>query len=346
MSRILRWSVRGIEAAQRQPATEKGFTLVEVLIALGIFLGAMMAILGIYFQNLTLARMAREEVVVSMIQRDIMARNAVVASARAGHERWARRTSTALPPEFETFGSPRDGTDYAGSAPGEQSDPDLALSAGWGVRNINTWESASDHTLHWGRSQPALDTDVALYENFYFTVHPVWRFPNQTDGDGDGFPDYPWLRRNFEPSDEDEWDISQTSGLPGLAREDSQYTDWDGYGLVDLDRDGIPETDRGWPAASPGPILPAGAGLSIGGSTGYAGNPFRIFYNSDKMRHYFLRLRVRIMWQVKDEAHVYNLTDKKLKEDFEDNNIRIFNHTEYYFSVFNPDIVKRWHPKP
>ena len=71
----------------RRPITGKGFTLIEVLIAMGIFLGAMLAILGIYFQNLRLARMAREEIIVSMIQRDIMARNQVVASARAGQER-------------------------------------------------------------------------------------------------------------------------------------------------------------------------------------------------------------------------------------------------------------------
>ncbi len=328
---------------RKRRAPSRGFTLVEVLIALGIFLGAMMAILGIYFQNLRLARMAREEIVVSMIQRDIMSRNAVVASARAGHERsFKRGVSAETPPSFDEYGSPRDGTPYAvAAAINETADPAQAQDVGWGVRNRNTWETTSG--LHWGRSKPAIESDVPLYENFYFTVHPMWRWPDQTDGDGDGFPDYPWIRRDVHPASENEWNIALTTGLRGLAREDSQFTDWDGYGWVDMDRDGVPETNRGWPAPSPGPIhssVPAGFPAH---SNAYVDNPYRIFYNSDRMSNYFLRLRVRIMWQVKSEDHVYNLTDAQVK-DKEDHKIRVFNHTEYYFSVFNPDIVKRWQP--
>ncbi|MHC4916404.1 MAG: type IV pilus modification PilV family protein [Planctomycetota bacterium] len=326
----------------RAPDT-RGFTLVEVLIALGIFLGAMMAILGIYFQNLRLARMAREEIIVSMIQRDIMARNQVVAVARAGHERsWRRGVWPTKPPFFHQFGSPRDGTEFgtAGSI-GETTDPASALGAGWGVRNICTWERTSG--LHWGRSNPVAETDVPLYENFYFTVHPVWRYANNTDANGDGFPDYPWVQRQYDPNTADEWKPATTSGMPGLAYEDSQFTDWDGYGWVDMDNDGDPETDRGVPYPSPGPIhsvVPAGF---PGGSNTYDGNPYRIFYLSDKLGHYILRLRVRIMWQVKLEEDIYNQTDAMVL-DRENKGERVFNHTEYFFSVFNPDIVKRWTP--
>ena len=331
-------------ARRRAPDTRAGFTLVEVLIALGIFLGAMMAILGIYFQNLRLARMAREEIIVSMIQRDIMARNQVVAVARAGNERSWRRgvAGWGQPPLFGQFGSPRDGTEYGvGAAIGETTDPATALTAGWGVRNICTWEGTSG--LHWGRSNPAAETDVPIYENFYFTVHPVWRYSDTTDADGDGFPDYPWVQRTFQPNTADEWKAAMTTGMPGLAVEDSQYTDWDGYGLVDMDNDGEPETDRGVPYPSPGPIHSVVPGGFQGGSNTYDNNPYRIFYLSDKLGHYLLRLRVRIMWQVKLEEDVYNLTDAQVL-DREDKGERVFNHTEYFFSVFNPDIVKRWQP--
>jgi prepilin-type N-terminal cleavage/methylation domain-containing protein len=336
----------------------RGFTLIEVLIAMGIFLGAMLAILGIYFQNLRLARMAREEIIISMIQRGIMARNQVVASARAGHERsWKRGVPGAeTPPSFDEFGSPRDGTTY-GIGGDETAIPDDALDFGWGIRNTVTWEKSSG--LHWGRwsKQQAIDAgyadidaaeadrpSVPLYENFFFIAHPVWRYVND--------PATPWIRKPFEPASEAEWDPTTTTGHPGLALEDSQFTDWDGYGMVDMDRDGFPETNRGAPYPSPGPIHPSVPADFPGGSNTYANNPYRIFYNSDKMGYYFMRIRVRIMWQVKDLDDVYNKTDAEVLEAESglvagvptNEPRRVFNHTEYYFSVINPDIVKRWQP--
>ncbi len=345
----------------------KGFTLIEVLIALGIFLGAMLAILGIYFQNLRLARMAREEIIVSMIQRDIMARNQVVASARAGHERaFTRGVAAVTPPSFDEFGSPRDGTTYAnlGAGIGETTDPAQAMAVGWGIRNILTWEKASG--LHWGRwdaetatAAGYADVDAAesdrpalpLYESFYFMAHPVWRFPDDTVKDAQNNPKFPWVRdKNFTPTLA-EWSPSTVvRGYRGLALEDSQFTDWDGYFKVDMDRDGVAETERGEPYPSPGPIHSSAPANFPAGSDSYDNNPYRIFYNSDKMAYYFMRIRVRIMWQVKDLEDVFNLTDHEvLAAEKGDSGAgikprRVFNHTEYYFSVVNSDIVKRWQP--
>jgi prepilin-type N-terminal cleavage/methylation domain-containing protein len=351
MTKLLnpRPTTRNPERGTRNRA--KGFTLIEVLIALGIFLGAMLAVLGIYFQNLRLARMAREEIIVSMIQRDIMARNQVRASARAGHERAFKRRITAVtPPSFDEYGSPRDGTTYATEPSiGETTDPSKVFLAGWGVRNITTWERASG--LHWGRSTPAAESDLALYENFYFIAHPVWRYPDKTTLDAQGNPKYPWVRnKNFNPATVGEWNPATTSGYRGLALEDSQFTDWDGYGMVDMDRDGYPETNRGLPAPSPGPIHSVAPANFPANSDKYEDSPYRIFYNSDKMGYYFMRLRVRIMWQVKLLEEVYNMTDHEVLAAEDGNKAlgieprRVFNHTEYYFSVVNPDIVKRWQP--
>jgi len=367
---ILRARAAGRPAGRRRDRARTaaaGFTLIEVLVALGIFLGAMLAVLGIYFQNLRLARMAEEEIVVSMIQRDIMARNHVRASARAGQARAHRRAPASCPEPapFDRFGSPRDGTPY-GTLGSENTDPDKVFDSavGWGVRNVVAWEKASG--LHWGswtRDQATAagyasveDAELAeaatrLYHNFHFIAHPVWRYADKTEVDADGNPKYTWIRdKAFEPATDDEWRPSKTSGHRGIALEDSQFTDWDGYFKVDMDGDGYPETERGRPFPSPGPIhgsVPAGF---PSGSNTYDDNPYRIFYNSDKMGRYFMRIRVRIMWQVKNLEDVFNLSDQEVKaiEDGDKSagvrGRRVFNHNEYYFSVVNPDQVKRWRP--
>mgnify|MGYP001013410483 CR=1 FL=1 len=286
-----------------------GFTLIEVMIAMGIFLAAMLAVSGLYFANLKLARMAQDEIVLSMIQRDVMARNLVVANARAGEERlYVRNNPGSVPSSFTTpftmFGDPAD------------ADPGV-LTKGWGVRNVASWEASSG--LHWGISTPAADTDVPLYNGFYFSVVPVSRhFPS-----------------GGAPPVAGDW--GAVGNTPGLALEDCQFTDFDGYGWVDMDGDGIPETDRGTPAPSPGPLMDASLA-----DCGYAASPFKLYYNSNNMSRYFMKLRVRVMWNVRDEADIL-LTDAELKTR-EDNKERVYSHTEYYFSVFNPDVVKRWQP--
>jgi hypothetical protein len=191
---------------------------------------------------------------------------------------------------------------------------------------------------------------VELYENFYFIAHPVWRWADKTHTDAEGNAKYPWLRKDFNPANASEWDPASTTGHKGLALEDSQFTDWDGYYKVDMDGDGIPETDRGLPYPSPGPIHKSRLADFPEGCNSYADNPYRIFYNSDQMGHYYMRIRVRIMWNVRGEDDVYNLTDQEIRS-IEDGDEatgraprRVFNHTEYYFSVINPDQVKRWRP--
>jgi len=288
---------------------KRGFTLIEVMIALGIFLGALLAIMGLYFQNLRLARMAREEIILAMIQRDIMARNLVVAAARAGQERLWRRGLIANAPTFAQFGVPSD------------TNPATVLTLGWGIRNLESWQVSS--ALHWGTSSPAADTDVPLYTGFYFTVVPVVRdFPTKTAAD--------WAAVGL---------------TPGLALEDSQFTDSDGYSFansraswLDLDGDGIPETDRGLPRPSAGPMLKA----DLSPANVERDSPFRFLYNCNNMANYIQKLRVRVMWNIRSEDDLL-LSDIDVKKS-EDAGQRIFNHTEYYFSVFNPDVVKRWQP--
>jgi hypothetical protein len=290
---------------------------------MGIFLAAMLAITGLYFQNLRLARMAQEEIILSMIQRDVMSRNLVVANTRCGDERaWVRANAGSVPSGF----SPQFSLTGFGTA--ADTDPATVMTLGWGVRNIESWEAVSG--LHWGRSAPAAMHDVPLYTGFYFAVAPVERhFPSGTGAVSD-------------------W--GAVGNTPGLALEDCQFTDFDGYGLVDMDDDGEPETDRGLPSPSPGPIM--NADLSTGGAD-YANSPFRLFYNSRSMSRYMLKLRVRVMWNVRNLADL-TLTDREVLDFEGGTNVtgknpdlkreRVFHYTTYYFSAFNPDVVKRWQP--
>ena len=386
-----------INIARHGPGrSARGFTLIEVLIALGIFLGAMMAILGLYFQNLRLARMAREEIILSMIQRDVMARNLVVSSARAGHERsYVRGVAATKAPTFSEFGLAGDGHPTYGGA---NNNPDLVLTYGWGIRNIAAWEASSG--LYWGRfvpqgtlgcnsgsplvtcsaaefklfwagsfitiegtqykiaavnsnSQLLLDSnysgatnaavklwhaaDVPLYEGFYFRIEPAAR----------DLPDSPTAS---------DWTPKGTT--PGLNVEDAQFTDFDGYSFsnksswMDMRGEGLPDTDRGMPFPSPGPLLDNTLNPAL-----YAESPYRFYYNSNKMSKYFMRLKVRVVWNVRKEGDIYWVWDKGLGDyrppanvkeydvelkNREDAKERVFSHNEYCFSVFNPDLVKRW----
>ena len=40
---------------------------------------------------------------------------------------------------------------------------------------------------------------------------------------------------------------------------------------------------------------------------------------------------------------IYSMTDQEVLAA-ENGGRRVFNHTEYYFAVINPDVVKRWQP--
>ncbi|MHC4916852.1 MAG: VWA domain-containing protein, partial [Planctomycetota bacterium] len=52
-----------------------------------------------------------------------------------------------------------------------------------------------------------------------------------------------------------EWRAARTGGMPGLALEDSQFTDWDGYGLADADGDGKPDTGHRVPLLKNIPVM-------------------------------------------------------------------------------------------
>ena len=60
---------------------KKGFTLIEVLFALGILALGGTSLVALFAHNLREARRAREEIVINVIQRDVTVRNQLAAFA-------------------------------------------------------------------------------------------------------------------------------------------------------------------------------------------------------------------------------------------------------------------------
>lgn len=57
----------------------RGFTLIEVLIALGLFAIGASALLSLFAKNLATAELAREEIILAMITKDVTAKNQLAA---------------------------------------------------------------------------------------------------------------------------------------------------------------------------------------------------------------------------------------------------------------------------
>jgi len=312
-----------------------GFTLIEVLVALGIFLMAILTILGLFFQSIKTAIVAREEIIIAIIQRDVSTRNQVAAARQAADMRaWceaaANRTPAAygagIGATFMTYGDPDD-TDPDGAGPQD------VLALGWGVRNPEAYNALVAGGAGTGREWP-IEADleagdqsmadiVSLYRGFIFTVSEVIR--DETNMSAPGIP-------------------GAANSTPGIVIEDNQFTDMDGYGshdttgdgeldrdflpAVDMDNDGTDEASEGLdgkplPYPSIGPLRRGSLALLPASPTDEY--RFRIFYNSNGMRNYVKRLRCTIGWNLRSAT-----------------NIRSGYYEEYYFSVFNLDAVKRW----
>ena len=57
----------------------RGFTLIEILIALGLFTIGSAALMSLYIKNLNTAKLAREEIILAMVNKDVTAKNQISA---------------------------------------------------------------------------------------------------------------------------------------------------------------------------------------------------------------------------------------------------------------------------
>ena len=309
------------------PRARSGFTLIEVLVALGIFLMAILTILGLFFQSIKTAIVAREEIIIAIIQRDLMTRNQVASARQAADMRaWCEAAATRTPATY--VGS----TFMAYGAP-DDTDPATILADGWGVRNPVAYNALVAGGAGEGREWPieadieagdqAVGDIVSLYRGFTFEVSEVVR--DDANMTNPGIPG-----------------VANTT--PGSVIEDNQFTDMNGYGsqdttgdgeldrdflpAVDMDNDGTDEASEGadgkpLPYPSIGPLRRGSlALLPVTATDEYR---YRIFYNSNGMRDYIKRLKCTIGWNLRSAS-----------------NIRSGYFEQYYFSVFNLDAVKRW----
>lgn len=97
-----------------------GFTLIEILIALGLFAIGASALMALYLQNLNTAKLAREEIILAMLFKDIATKNQL--SAYTGNKRFGR----AFCPEDWCCDSPPCRT---GWEIGHPSDPKQSIEA-------------------------------------------------------------------------------------------------------------------------------------------------------------------------------------------------------------------------
>ncbi|MCX7806005.1 MAG: prepilin-type N-terminal cleavage/methylation domain-containing protein [Planctomycetota bacterium] len=122
---------------------KKGFTLLEVLIALGIFVFGAVAVTGLYIGNANSVQLAKEEVIVALIQRDLYAKNQFRAyyAGRLGHEPFVQGGVLSLkrPPD----------------------DPEEPKTPEWVIRCVADYNKMMSGTKReWG--------DIDAYHGFYF----------------------------------------------------------------------------------------------------------------------------------------------------------------------------------
>ncbi|MBN1809492.1 MAG: type II secretion system protein [Planctomycetes bacterium] len=222
-----------------------GFTLIEVLFALGILALGGASLIALFTHNLREAKRAREEIIINIIQRDVSIRNQLAA-----------------------YAAPASGWDF-------YTNRDQ-----WVIDDITAYDQmAQDDSRKW--------ENIPAYRGYYFWV-------DVDDAERGGAP----------------W--SDDPNTHGFYLYDTQFVDWDGYGWIDLNNDGVLDggEDYGVPAPS-----------------------HKIEYDSRGMRQYMMRMRGIIAWDLK-------VSDPSIVKAKILNGERIAKYHIFYFSVYNPDTQK------
>ncbi len=269
----------------------RGFTLLEVIVALGILALGVVSVLVLYFNNVKAARQSKDEVTLALLMHEIRARTQLAAfMAFAGS-----------PPRSAFAASewlPRD--DAAPDDPGEPAALDRAAAAGSSdaeAFNGQRWEAvrAKFDALagEGGRWE-----DSPLYANWQFRLRTVLAAEAESNQfvDWDGY---------------DVWDAGRRTLLPNIRQDEIQDDREDKALPVPLS---APEASRAAP--------PAGAL-----NTGYFGPPrpsHGVAFDPRGLRNYVKRLKCTIGWNLTRANDIFSGQQ----------------HT-FYFTVYNPDTLKR-----
>ena len=234
-----------------------GFTLIEIIISLAILAVGSVAVLGLYVQNLRLAGVARREVVLAIMEKDIAAKNQL-AAFRANSQY---------------------GMDFAGPA--------------WLIKDYKAYNEFIDPNqrdcpgaaLYW----PGPDVDEAdsmeIYKGYYFAAYTLRR-------QGITFAD--------------------SRATHGLYLYDNQFVDYDGYGWIDLNWDGVEDMDEDFGDPAPSHFVK---------------------YDSRKMEQYMKRIECVVVWdwpRNPDELFTRVASGWDIGH----------NYQKFRFMVYNPDLGK------
>lgn len=142
-----------MNSRRRLGGGRRGFTLIEILIALGLFAIGSAALLALFIQNLNTAKLAREEIILAMMYKDIATKNQLAAFT--ANSRYGRK-----------FPAP---DDMAGADPwlvGHPTDMD---------ESIRRYDStvAKDPSNPTPEEKKRLWANIHMYRSFTFTLENI-----------------------------------------------------------------------------------------------------------------------------------------------------------------------------
>lgn len=313
-----------MRASKRQRASQtrtarggsrRGFTLVEVLIALALFAMGASALMGLYLKNLHSAKLARTEIILALIQKDVASKNQLAAfQSDLPAPRYTFAQDFAKPEPDQNFNRDQwlvghDGSDSSGNIP----DPDI-VNPEESIDHYNRLVAPYDSAPPPGKTINELLAITSIKHPLFNGLddeieaqwHRLWEHIIMYRG-------FTYILRKFESTDADN-------------KENNQFVDWDGYGWLieeeygvsfnddndDGKIDGDDDTDDRWNLGKPSP------------SHGVAFDP-------KGLRYYYKRLKIIVGW---------DLANGKKFDAREFPDPRSGKYDVFYFSVYNPDLHK------
>ncbi|MGH7144351.1 MAG: type IV pilus modification PilV family protein [Planctomycetota bacterium] len=294
--------------AAGQPRRRFGFTILEIVISLGILATGLAAVMAMFVHNARLAEMAREQVIQAILFGDLKSKQQMAALTQVdagGHDTFdTNNWGLISPPATDNWPASKAKYDALVDA----ADPQYQYD------NISTYAGF-----------------IFRVEQFKFVdegqakspVFDKWR--NQfTDWDG------------YEPSDSS-W------GLDASGNEDpTKYLGEQNVRLIteadinqDVNGDGVIDSDTPvGPAAVP--AGPAGHYTLLGGGfrfgPAYPSND--LTFDPDGMRHYWKKLKCTLAW------HLSMLDQPTQDQIFLNNQLSLARYRVFDFTIYNPDTNK------
>lgn len=279
-----------------------GFTILEIVISLGILATGLAAVMAMFVHNARLAEMAREQVIQAILFGDLKSKQQMAALTQVdagGHDTFDQNNWGLIsPPALDNWPASRAKYDLLVDA----TTPDFQYD------NITTYQGF-----------------IFRIEQFQYAsakIRDKWRY-QFTDWDG------------YEPS-------VSTFGLDADGNEDpAQYNGEENLRLIvetdinqDVNNDNLidPDTPVGPAAVPAGPAghYTLGGGFMFGAAYPSAS----LTFDENGMRHYWKKLKCTLAW------HLGMLDDPTRDDLFLNKNLHLGRYRVFDFTIYNPDVDK------